>query len=435
MPAKKTSTAQNKSSHKQVMDVHRPGKVAPSASSKPVIVGHKPTVQDPMVNEEKSMPEDDSKEHKIEVKRTAPKVIAPLSTSEEVASEAEAETDALPGVEQVAEKDSADTTEPTDVESESEELSTATDSKSDSRSEPRKHESKKPSKSNESSVVDAVASKAAKNKDKKADQQTEEIKKRLSEVEKLVEEKKYFVHTSQTTKKQRRNGLLALLIILLLLVGSYLALDAQLIKNDIELPYEFFEETTQPEPTTSSQAASPSPTAAEEAQEETKQYVDTAGYFSLRYPTDWSVKPQIWNAGSDGQAKPEPDWTKVSRGLSIDPKAGAAGNNVTVTTDCMTVDSEGKEISVLQSIKDSDDKFHTQRAVQINGYDGFYDKLVFVGENETYTRHTYFVTDDKACVTLVFTENHRHPMSGTNFDDKNNMPSFEAVVQSVTFLK
>src|SRR5688500_10351004 len=69
----------------QVMDVSKPGKTAPSASSRPIIVGHKPVVQDSMVNEEKEMPSNESEEHKITVNRTGPKVIAPLTPAEDLA--------------------------------------------------------------------------------------------------------------------------------------------------------------------------------------------------------------------------------------------------------------------------------------------------------------------------------------------------------------
>ena len=70
----------------RVMDVAKPGKTAPSASSRPIITGHAPPVKDPMVNEDKKMSEGESEEHKIDVKRSSPKVIAPLTSAEKLAT-------------------------------------------------------------------------------------------------------------------------------------------------------------------------------------------------------------------------------------------------------------------------------------------------------------------------------------------------------------
>lgn len=269
---------------KRVMDVHKPGKTAPSASSRPVIVGHGPTIQDPMVKGDSNMKpeENQSEEHKVEVKRTSPKVIKPLSSTDEIAKEATtaaettvanipsevttsvdapAEPDADASFVDPAPEDSAveeseyvaaieDSPETPEVPEE--DISQETTQSATEVSDQSKAESKPSNNVNDSgrgsSVVDAVAGAAAKNKDKKTDIQNEEIQKRMAEVEKLIDEKKYFVHTSNTTKKVRKTRWAALVLAILLIAGSYLALDAQLIKNDIKLPYEFFKEEQQAEP-------------------------------------------------------------------------------------------------------------------------------------------------------------------------------------------
>lgn len=432
-------TIAKKPSRKHVMDVSKPGKSTPSASSKPVIVGHKPTVQDPMVTKERDMPEE-SEEHKIEVKRTAPKVIAPLAdtketetdTEEAAGEEAAAEESAEPSAEADAPNQSVENVDEGEPEPDEQSQPAESDEVADTKAKDTgsSSRSEKPSK-----TKDAKDNKKGE-KDDKTDKEAEEVKKRLAEVEKLVDEKKYFVHTSQGTKKQRRRTRTGLLIILVLLVGTYLALDAQLIKNNLQLPFEFFKEQQHPEPTTdAAQTNTPPSLNSSQTSKANRLYVDTAKYFSFNYPDTWTVKPQEWGVGTDGPTKPEPDWNKVSRAVSIIPKSGEKGNNVEVATDCKTTTSDGEETTVLQSIKDGKDKFHTQRAVQINGHDGFYDRLDFVGDAERYVRHTYYVANDTACLTLVFTESHHHPMSGTDFNDKANVPLFEAIVQSVAFLK
>lgn len=249
--SKKPSRSSTKQA-KHVMDVHRPNKVAPSASSKPLIVGHETKVEDPMVNKETTMP-DDSEEHKVEVKRTAPKVIAPLSNPESLSDQSET-TDAPPAfpgddaAAPIADSDKINETGPLDTD---EGASDPSDVPADATpsvptedqppEKPAEAKSESP-RSKGSSIVDTVAGKAAEKKDKKAGKEAEEIKKRLAEMEKLVEEKKYHVHTSSTTKKERRTRWVALLLALLLLVAGYLIVDAQVIKNNLWLPYHFFKE-------------------------------------------------------------------------------------------------------------------------------------------------------------------------------------------------
>ncbi len=271
----------------QFMDVSKPGKTAPTASSRPVIVGHKPTVQDPMVNEDSMPPE----AHKIDVKRTAPKVVAPLDSAKELedtkepsvseeASEpnvdtAEIPTEDTPPVEQTQDNVVEETTV--------QEGASAAASGGDSRST-------KASKDKGSSTVSAVADQASKGKDKKSDQKIEELEKRQAEIEKLIEDKKYFVHTAQATKKQRKTRWIAIILAFLLLVGAYLAIDAQVIKNDIQLPYEFFKESQKD---TANEVHNPapatSPTEDKSSKQQPLEYENKEFGFGFTIPAEWAA--------------------------------------------------------------------------------------------------------------------------------------------------
>lgn len=362
--ADKKKPKPDKKSTKKVMDVARPGKSAPSASSRPVIVGHKPTVKDPMVSEDKKMPDNEPDEHKIEVKRNGPKVIEPLSSAEELSAGQEAsaeESDAateqgdtpiMPEPEteapapetsedKSAEESSADESDPAGqpeeepsaeepaaeteaaepeadsepAEPEAEEPAPEADAAPDKSQEPGKGEKdQKSSNDKSSSVVDAVVGQAAKSKEEKEkeDKKNEELQKRQAEIDKLVEEKKYFVHTSTTTKKERKTRWLVLLVSVLLLAGAYLALDAQLVKNDCWLPYEFFKEQQKsinsiPVDSNDSTAASKQATSESVSKEEFSkgvsvklgdliQYTNKTLGVSFSYPKDWgeiSIRKQI----------------------------------------------------------------------------------------------------------------------------------------------
>lgn len=225
----------------KAMDVAKPGKSTPSASSRPIIVGNKQTVQDPMVNDKQAT---QSGEQTIAVRRSAPQVIAPLSETEKLAAEGKADTTAEPSeTEQNAAQ--AEPPAPTegavvDEEQSAESAASTSDSGGSSSSG-----SSKDSGGKSSSIVDAVVDQASKNKDKKDDKKQAELEKRQAEIEKLIEEKKYYVPTAQVTKKQRKTRWAALLLVILLLIGAYVAIDAQVIKNNIQLPYEFFKEERQ----------------------------------------------------------------------------------------------------------------------------------------------------------------------------------------------
>jgi len=56
MPKKKKTTKTVETSSTKVFDVARPGRVAASATSRPVIVGHKPQIKDPMMSSNQGDP-------------------------------------------------------------------------------------------------------------------------------------------------------------------------------------------------------------------------------------------------------------------------------------------------------------------------------------------------------------------------------------------
>lgn len=283
--------AAGKSSKKpsQFMDVSKPGKIAPTASSRPIIVGHEPTVQDPMVTEDGSATPE---ELRVDVKRTAPKVITPLNAVKELENVDE------PAMSDMVSEPSADETEtPAEEDTTTEQAqSNAADEKisgaSDAVSSTGESKSAKDPSDKSSSVVDAVVGQATKEKDKKSDKKIEELEKRQAEIEKLIEEKKYFVHTTQVTKKQRKNRWASLVLLLLVIVGAYLAVDAQVIKNNIQLPYEFFKEEST-DKTTDSQASVNNKSSEENKTEQAvadEIFVSKESGVSFRHPEGWAVE-------------------------------------------------------------------------------------------------------------------------------------------------
>lgn len=181
------------SNNKPVFDVSKPGKSAPSATSRPVIVNHGPMMKDPMVSD----PDDTDKKDDKPTAATSEsrKIIAPPSDLEK-------------------EEPASEDTPATESE----------DSKADKK------------KSAEQAVVDAVVDQAGK---KKKSQPTEEELAKQIEVEKLIESKKYFVPIGEVTRRRNARRLMIGLVafVLIGLVGSYLAVDAKLLDIGVDLPF------------------------------------------------------------------------------------------------------------------------------------------------------------------------------------------------------
>ncbi len=211
--------AAEKKSDKQVMDVSKPGKTPADASARPIIVGHKPQVQDPMVNTaEDTNPEVSapSEEPSTTSPATSKKVIAPLSELEKPnEDEATESTDST-------EPDASITDTPKEEPDEQNDAPTETDEES-----------------SDAAVVDAVAEQVGAKK--KEDAESEEEKKRLAELEKLIAEKKYFVPIGKAHRKSNRITLFVTLFLLLVLVGLLVAIDAGLLDTGFDLPFDIIQ--------------------------------------------------------------------------------------------------------------------------------------------------------------------------------------------------
>lgn len=84
-PAKKTAKTAPQDAPKKVFDVSRPGKTPVSPTSRPVIVGHKPQVKDPMMSDRDERPLLDSNK-KVTIQPSAPAVAAPSSDANTASS-------------------------------------------------------------------------------------------------------------------------------------------------------------------------------------------------------------------------------------------------------------------------------------------------------------------------------------------------------------
>lgn len=209
------TTSKNQSDNsKKAIDVAKPGKTSPDASSRPVIVTHKPMIKDPMMKDEAA---ETPPEQPVKVSNRS-KVIVPPSKAEVPAKPAEPEVaEVKPAEEVTPETPATETTKNETAETSADEQKAA---------------------EKDAAIVDAVAEQADKDK-QQSNELTEEEKQRQAELDKLIADKKYFVPIGQVTKrKNNRRTLMILLVLVLLLAGLYLAIDAEVVDIGIRVPFE-----------------------------------------------------------------------------------------------------------------------------------------------------------------------------------------------------
>ena len=261
---------------KPVMDVSKPGKTAADATARPIITGHA-MMKDPMVTEDTTPTEGVTEEvattETEEVKSVTPstthKVIQPLESA---------------AVEEVSES-------PVEAEKPSEQTDPVPE---ETKEEPKKEETTV----SDDAVVDAVLDQVS---DKKEEtKESEEEHKRQELVDKLVEEKKYFLPINQV--HSRRNNRLALLVLgalLPVIVGLGLAADAGAINLGFKVPFDFIKDktpaqqtTTQTVPTTqqSQQSVLPAMKGIEDTDSAKWTSVKSGlGGFTVKIPDGWQV--------------------------------------------------------------------------------------------------------------------------------------------------
>ncbi len=339
-------------SDKQVFDVSKPGTTAPHATGKPVILTHKPVLKDSVVNSD----QEDA-------------LIATTDKSDPVAPQHGKNIDPPEGSDLKEDKEKSDNSE------------TA---------------------SSDEAEVDAVVSQT---KGKNDNKQTEEDEKRAKEVEKLIEDKKYFVKIRAAKRKRNKRAFVVFLLVIIFgIVGAGLAADAELINPGFTLPFDLIKT---PKPVESSVIIAPV-AEKKDTQKSTekiveiantgtvptgwKQYSNNTYKFSLAYPADWSPDEQVF---SEGASADKSIFLVVALGTSI--KDVGYGVKILNTTLDEAIAARKKDTLPIEEQKDKTQTF-AQEKIKKGQYSGI--KLTETVTSKTDTssktsRTAYLLTVDK----------------------------------------
>ncbi len=162
-------------------------------------------------------------------------------------------------------------------------------------------------------------------------------------------------------------------------------------------------------------------------------YTDTSKTFTFEYLVDWTVKKYVYQPCCEGETKSEPDWTKTPQPITLIPKDAPKGIEITLTgnnTGSQSIDKAWASRTV--------DKFNTYNKFHVNGYDALNQTTNFVGPSnaEAYTDYRDFIVQGNNSVEVYFRETYRHDGFETeNFDGTKYLPIFNAIVDSIRFLK
>ncbi len=311
----------------KVFDVAKPGKAAANASSRPLIVGHKPILKDPMVKEKAIDELEENKTAKIDhdFEDDIPSGSPPLPTQKDSSSsskKASAPSESKLNLNPLSSnkdkkseskaKPSDSTVIPVKTTAVSSQAIAPTGPPKVDKAEAEKSisEFKKSESENHTSIEATTAAVA-----KKAEDQAPAVDEKSIEAEKLIESKKYHVPIggkAQKKRSMRRIILGALLILLLGFALIYLMIDVGLIKTNIKLPFEFFKDNnvatpsvpvpqnTSSKPSTNS-SSQPVPYKITTTVPSTwKKYNDPKTKLTFYYPDDWNEAKSFVVLKKDG---------------------------------------------------------------------------------------------------------------------------------------
>ncbi|MCA9324076.1 hypothetical protein KC992_03145 [Candidatus Saccharibacteria bacterium] len=402
---------------KKVMDVASPEEAKTDIGSKPMIVGHKSMASDPMVREEEveKTSEEASEASASPEKQDEPKLVPPSAKQKTI----------VPLKDQEKEETSEESKEA---------ASTSTEEVNDKPAPKEATAEKEPTPEKDSKIAESDdESKDDDKKDEKKIDPTAEAMEREEKLRKIIDSKKYNVNIKQAHGS--RKGLVWALIGLLIagLLGLFVAIDTGNLDLGFKLPFTIFgekDESVQQNVDSNTVPVTPNNQTVET---QTALLQDSTKSFSVEYPKSWKLLDYVWEDCCEGETKTEPDWTKITQPITLNPEPEE--NKITVQIEAVNDGS-----ITLEDLKanQTDDQFNFYEEQVIGDYTAYYHKLDFVGPSdaEKYLVHTYYVINGKETVTFSFRERYSNTTTDgeSDFDGAAYVVDFIKLVKSIKFL-
>lgn len=176
---------------------------------------------------------------------------------------------------------------------------------------------------------------------------------------------------------------------------------------------------------------------------------DSAKTFSFSYPQTWTIKPYEWVSSGDegGPAKPEPDWTKETKPITL-----AAPNNKEVNIEIRMESYEyygenrddGKSFDdLLAFVKEDHFAKILFEGEKEDGHKALFTRVDYLGppdaKVESFTDHRYYFDNGNTVLRVEFREKYHHDWpddeKGPDINNSRYLPDFEHVVNSIKFIR
>lgn len=230
--------------NKKIFDVTKPGKTKPSATSRPVIVGHGPMIEDPMVQRangyvptapEIQEQEKDDQHLPLQPTQRSKKILSPPS-EEQVSIPADNQKDSTKDHEGPVPRSTIEDEKPAGTTKTEQPVGAGESNDTDPSSsiETKEHDDKK-----ELENQDAISEYVTTQDHKKTKVLSQEEQDRQAAIQQMIEDKTYFLPIKQAKRRRRHNQILLLIVVVVVLAIAvvYFLVATGMLQTSIQLPY------------------------------------------------------------------------------------------------------------------------------------------------------------------------------------------------------
>lgn len=179
----------------------------------------------------------------------------------------------------------------------------------------------------------------------------------------------------------------------------------------------------------------------ESSHEPAAQYIkttDSAQIFSYSYPDHWQIEPYVWE-DCCGEIEPEPDWTKVSKPITLSHKYDTKVK-ITIITDKYG-DLWESFVALKTSVREDFYAKVLYEGTRPDGHEALFSRVDYLGPSdakvESFTDHRYYFHNGDNVLRVEFREKYHHDWpdeeTGPDIDNTRYLSDFEHIANSISF--